>query len=70
MTTCLSGFAELFKHEEDWGGIWSLDGLHLNDAQARIFVKKAMEAGYITDDEVPEELVREWLGLPKKVGAK
>lgn len=66
MITCLKGFVENFKHEENWGDIWSLDGLYLNDAQARIFVSKAMEAGYETDAEVPECLVREWLGLSKK----
>ena len=68
MITCLKGFTENFKHEEDWGDIWSLDGLYLNDAQARIFVSKAIAAGYETDAEVPEYLVREWLGLQKKEG--
>ena len=68
MITCLKGFAENFKHEEDWGDIWSLDGLYLNDAQARIFVSKAIAAGYETDAEVPEYFVREWLGLQKKEG--
>ena len=70
MITWLKGFAENFKYEKDWGDIWSLDGLYLNDAQARIFVSRAIEAGYATDADVPEALVREWLGLPKKeVGA-
>ena len=68
MITCLKGFAENFKRQKNWGDIWSLDGLYLNDAQARIFVRKAIAAGYETDAEVPEELVRVWLGLPKKRG--
>ena len=68
MITGLKGFVENFKHEKSWGDIWRLDGRYLNDAQARIFVSKAIEAGYETDAEVPEHLVREWLGLPKKEG--
>lgn len=68
MITCLKGFAENFKHKKDWGCIWCLDGLYLNDTQARIFVRKAIEAGYKTDAEVPDDLVREWLGLTKREG--
>ena len=68
MITDLKGFAENYRHEPNWGDIWTLDGLYLNDRQARIFVEKAIEAGYETDAEVPDSLVREWLGLPRKEG--
>lgn len=68
MITYLKGFVENFKHKNNWGDIWTLDGLYLNDHQARIFVGKAIAAGYETDAEVPDNLVREWLGLPKKEG--
>lgn len=64
--TNLKGFVRNFKHRSNWGRLWKLDGSFLNDAQARIFVSKAIEAGYETDTEVPEDLVRKWLGLTRE----
>ena len=66
MRTDLEGFVN--QHLKNWGRLWKLDGSYLNDEQARIFVSKAMEAGYETDADVPEDLVREWLGLTSKKG--
>ena len=66
LRTCLKGFVQNFRRKKDWGDIWSLDGLYLNDAQARIFVNRAIAEGYEYDVDVPDEKVREWLGLPKR----
>jgi len=66
MRTNLKGFVKNFGNKRDWGGLWSIDGRELNDRQARIFVNKAIEAGYECDVDVPEDLIREWLGISKK----
>jgi len=67
MRTNLKEFAEIFRNRKNWGGIWTLDGKELNNKQSRIFVMRAISEGYEYDEDVPEELVREWLGLkPKK----
>lgn len=60
----LKSFARDFR-KKSWGGIWSIDGIYLSDKQARLFVMKAIAAGYETDSEVPDSLVREWLGISK-----
>ena len=67
MRTNLKGFSELFRKRKNWGGIWKLDGEYLNNDQARTFVMRAISEGYEYDEEVPEKLVSEGLGLkPKK----
>lgn len=66
MRTNLKGFLVNYRRRKNWGGIWKLDGEYLTDRQARIFVQKAIAAGYECDEDVPEDLVREWLGLSKK----
>ena len=47
-------------------GLWRLDGRALTDREARIFVDRAIEAGYIFDEDVPEDKIREWIGWTKK----
>lgn len=43
-----------------------LDGRCLTDAEARIFVDRAIAAGYTFDEDVPEDKIREWIGWTKK----
>lgn len=60
----LKSFASDFR-KKSWGGLWSIDGIYLSDKQARLFVMKAIAAGYEFDNEVPDRLVHEWLGISK-----
>lgn len=66
MRTNLKGFAELFRKRKNWGGIWKLDGEYLNNKQSRIFVMRAIAEGYEYDEDVSEELIREWIGFNKE----
>lgn len=65
MKTYLIGFRKLYARR-NWGGIWSIDGHELTNAEAHIFVDRAIEAGYEYDSDVPDSLVREWIGLLPK----
>ena len=65
MKTNLVGFRKHYARK-NWSGIWSIDGHELTDAEARIFVDRAIAAGYTVDEDVPDDLIREWIGLPKK----
>lgn len=60
MRTNLHQFAVVFANK-NWAHIWKLDGQYLTNLQAHLFVRKAIEGGYETDEDVPEDLVREWL---------
>lgn len=51
--------------KKSWDGLWSIDGINLSDEQARLFVMKAIAAGYEFDEDVPDSLIREWLGICK-----
>lgn len=67
MKTNLIGFRKLYgRRKNNWFGLWRLDGRELTDREARIFVDRAIAAGYTYDEDVPEDLIREWIGLPKK----
>ena len=65
MKTELIGFRKLFARR-NWFGLWSIDGHELTNYEAHIFVNRAIAAGYTFDEDVPDDLVREWIGLPKK----
>lgn len=65
MKTNLIGFRKLYGRRNMFG-LWRLDGRWLTDAEARIFVDRAIEAGYKFDEDVPEDKIREWIGWTKK----
>ncbi len=65
MKTHLIRFRENFARK-NLGGLWTIDGHELTDAEARIFVDRAIAAGYTYDVDVSDDLIREWIGLPKK----
>lgn len=58
----------LKKHSPrgNWAGFWSLDGHEFTNSEAHKFVDMAIAAGYETDEDVPEELVRKWIGWDKE----
>lgn len=62
MTTNLIGLKKNFPRK-NWSGYWEIDGHKLSNSEAHKFVDMAIAAGYKTDAEVPDELVRKWLGL-------
>ena len=51
---------------KNWGDGCSLNGLPLGDELAHEFVDRAIAEGYKYDVDVPDEKVREWLGLNKE----
>ena len=51
---------------KNWGDVFSLNGLPLSDELAHEFVDRAIAEGYKYDVDVPDEKVREWLGLNKE----
>ena len=65
MRTNLIGFRRNWANR-NWGGLWSIDGHKLTNEEAHIFVDRAIEAGYTVDEDVPDDLVREWICLNKK----
>ena len=65
MRTNLIGFRRNWAHR-NWGGLWSIDGHELTNEEAHTFVDRAIEAGYTVDEDVPDDLVREWIGLTEK----
>lgn len=66
MKTHLVGFRKNYARK-NWKGLWSIDGHELTDAEARLFVDRAIEAGYVFDTDVPDNLIREWIGLLPKM---
>ena len=48
------------------GDVFSLNGLPLSDELAHAVVNRAIAEGYEYDVDVPDEKVREWIGLNKK----
>ena len=68
----LKTYLPMFKRNwayKNWSGVFSLNGLPLSDELAHAFVDRAIAEGYEYDVDVPDEKVREWIGLNKK-GAK
>ena len=65
MRTNLIGFRRNYAHR-NWGGLWSIDNHELTDEEAHTFVERAIAAGYTVDEDVPEDKIREWIGLAKK----
>lgn len=65
LKTYLPGFKRNWA-KKNWSDIFSMDGLYLSDAQARLFVDRAIAEGYEYDVDVPDDKVREWLGLNKE----
>lgn len=65
MRTNLIGFRKNYAHR-NWGGLWSIDGHDLTNEEAHIFVDRAIESGYTIDEDVPENLILEWIGRAKK----
>ena len=65
MRTNRIGFRSNWAHR-NWGGLWSIDGHELTNEEAHTFVDRAIEAGYTVDEDVPDDLVRDWIGLTKK----
>lgn len=61
MKTLLIVLWESYRRR-DWSGLYSIDGVPLTNSEAHTFVKKALDAGYKYDADVPDELVREWIG--------
>ena len=51
---------------KNWGDVFSLNGLPLSDELAHEFVDRAIAEGYEYDADIPDEKVREWIGLNKK----
>ena len=69
MKTNFIGFRKLYgQRRNNWSGLWSLDGRELTDAEARIFVDRAIAAGYTYDEDVPEDKIREWIGWTNRKG--
>ena len=65
LKTYLPGFKRNWANRS-WSDVFSMDGLYLSDDQAHLFVDRAIAEGYEYDVDVPDEMVREWLGLNKK----
>lgn len=65
MRTNLKGFADHMRRK-NWSGLWVIDGHELSDREAHIFVERAIAEGYECDVDVPDDKVREWLGLSRK----
>lgn len=65
MKTNLIGFRKTYARR-NWFGVWCFDGHELTNEEAHIFVDRAIAAGYTYDEDVPDDLIREWIGLPKK----
>lgn len=55
---------------KNWGGLWSIDDHELTNEEAHVFVDRAIAAGHTVDEDVPEDMIREWIGLNKKEVAK
>lgn len=64
MRTNLISFRRNYAHRK-WDGLWSIDGHELTNEEARVFVDRAIAAGYTYDEDVPDDLVREWIGQHK-----
>ena len=65
----LKTYLPVFKRNwscRNWSGVFSLNGLPLSDELAHEFVDRAIAEGYEYDVDVPDEKVREWIGLNKK----
>lgn len=62
MRTDLKGFQQTFRHRNA-GGLLKLGNHWLSDEETRIFVQNALDAGYRYDTDVPEDLIRKWIGL-------
>lgn len=56
---------EEVRYRHPSSGLWSIDGHKLTNEEARIFVDRAIESGYTIDEDVPEDKIREWIGLHK-----
>jgi len=61
MKTNLKGLYKNFR-KKNWSGYWSLDGKPLSNSEAHTFVVNALNEGYECDADVPDDLVRKWLG--------
>ena len=65
LKTYLPGFKRNWSGRS-WSEVFSMGGLFLSDEQAHVFVDRAIAEGYEYDVDVPDEKVREWLGLDGK----
>lgn len=65
MNCDLAGFKRNFKNTRDWGGLFSHNGVNLNNEQARKLVDYGIEHGYRTAFDIPDEEVEEVLGWKK-----
>ena len=65
LKTYLPAFKRNWAYK-NWGGVFSLNGLPLSDELAHAVVDRAIAEGYEYDADVPDEKVREWIGLNKK----